>query len=150
MREQVFVAFGPQVRRDGQFHRPRRLGFPQLGGNRLGQRAEIDRLPPQFAPAEARELEQVVNQLVHALGGLAGAAEEVLSLRIKLAGVALQQHLAEPANAAERRAQIVGDGVGEGLQLLVGRLQLRRALLHPPLQLGVQPADFQLRLFCGP
>src|ERR1035437_10516402 len=48
---------------------------------------------------------------------------------------------------AQRRAQIVGDGITERLQLLVGGLQLRRAFGDPLLEGFVEPADFSFRPF---
>jgi len=106
-RKQALVAFDPQLRRDDELHRAPRFGFPQVGGNRLSQGGEIDRLPVQFAPPNARELQQVINQVAHALAGFADAAEEVLPAGIELAGMAFEQHLAEAADAAQRRAQVV-------------------------------------------
>ena len=48
---------------------------------------------------------------------------------------------------AQRRAQIVGDGITERLQFLVGGLQFRRAFGNPLLQLRVEIADLFLHPF---
>ena len=48
---------------------------------------------------------------------------------------------------AQRRAQIVGDGVAERLQFLVGGLQLRRAFDDALLQFDIQLVDFLLHRF---
>ena len=61
-------------------------------------------------------------------------------------GVFLQQ-FHETHDMAQRRAQIVGDGITERLQFLVGGLQLRRALGDALLQFRVETADFLFRLF---
>ena len=58
-------------------------------------------------------------------------------------GVFLQQ-FHEAQDMAQRRAQIVGDGITERFQFLVGGLQLRRAFDNALLQLVVQLADFLL------
>ncbi len=41
----------------------------------------------------------------------------------------------------------MGDGIGKTFQLLVGRLQLGRALFHPLFQLFIELVDFFLGLF---
>ena len=64
-------------------------------------------------------------------------------------GVIRQQDFAEPANSAQGGPQVVGDGVGERFEFLVGRLELRGAFSHPLLQFLVQPAAFQLRFLAG-
>ena len=46
---------------------------------------------------------------------------------------------------AQRGAQIVGDGIAEGFQFLVGGLQLGRAFGDALFQVGVEPADFVIR-----
>ena len=47
--------------------------------------------------------------------------------------------MAEPGDRAQRGAQVVRDRVAERLELLVGRLELGRALADPLLELRVQP-----------
>ena len=54
------------------------------------------------------------------------------------------QELRESIDVAERRAQVVRDGIGERLQLLVGGLQLRRAVSNALFQLFVQAPEFFL------
>ncbi len=55
------------------------------------------------------------------------------------------QHLREAVEVAQWRAQVVGDGVGERFQLLVGLFQLGRALHHPTLEGLIELPDF---FFC--
>ena len=55
------------------------------------------------------------------------------------------QYLRKRVDVPQRRPEVVGDGVGERLQFLVGRGQLRRALLHTLLELGVQLPDLIFR-----
>ena len=54
--------------------------------------------------------------------------------------VVLEHGEAEAVDGAQRRAQVVGDGVDELLQLLVGRGELARALGDAPLEVGVERA----------
>ena len=85
---------------------------------------------PHFASAHPRELEQVLDQVVHLLAGVADAPKQPLAVRIELGGVAFKEDLAETEDAAQGRAQVVRDGIGEGLQLFVDRFQLGGALRH--------------------
>ena len=62
---------------------------------------------------------------------------------VELVAVVLEQRLAEAVDAAQRRAQVVGDRIAERLELLVGGLQLGRALDDPLLELGVEPPDLR-------
>src|ERR1035437_10350500 len=62
-------------------------------------------------------------------------------------GQVFSQQFHEAQDMAQRRAQIVRDGITERLQLLVGGLQLRRAFDDALLQFRIEPADFILRVF---
>ena len=55
------------------------------------------------------------------------------------------EHAREAADVAERRAQVVRHGVGEGLELLVGRVELGGASPDALLELGVEATDLLLR-----
>ena len=55
------------------------------------------------------------------------------------------QQFHEAHDMAQWRSQIMGYGVAERLQFLVGGLQLRGALNDALLQFGVQVADLLLR-----
>src|SRR5262245_25103590 len=59
---------------------------------------------------------------------------------------ALLEEIGKSAQMAERRAQIMGDGVRECFQLPVCSFELRGAFVHPLFQLPIKFADF----YCGP
>ena len=67
-----------------------------------------------------------------------------LALLVELRGVLLQQDLAESVDRAQRRAQVVGHGIGERFQFAVGHFQFVRALGHATLEILVQAAQFFL------
>ncbi len=119
-------------------HAPRLDLLRALGNQRPHQRLEVHPSGRERAALQARVGEQILNQLAHLIGCAADGAQELSPLRIQLIGVILQQQTAVAVDAPQRRLQIVGDGVGERLQLLIRRLQRRRPLGHPLLQhLGV-------------
>src|SRR5688500_23680 len=53
----------------------------------------------------------------------------------------LLEHLGEATDVAERRPQVMGDGVREGFQLPIGFGKLRGTIPDTLLQLFVEPAD---------
>ena len=57
----------------------------------------------------------------------------------------LLEQFTEAKDMAQRRAQLVGAGITEGLQFRVGRLQFRRAFDDVLFEAFVEPADFILR-----
>src|SRR5205823_6183190 len=73
----------------------------------------------QFPLRDLRELEQRGDELLHARGGAANAAEIVGSLLAQPPAVLLGQRLAESLDGAQRRAEVVRHGVAKRGQLLV-------------------------------
>ena len=71
--------------------------------------------------------------------------EVVAALVVQAVRAVAEQGLAEAVDGPQRRAQVVGDGVGERLQLLHRLRQLRGALADALLELGVQRADLLVR-----
>jgi hypothetical protein len=105
----------------------------------LGNRRDVDVAPYQRPARDLREMEHVVDELRHLLCAGPHALEKMdASLVERAAAVVRQEHLAEPVDHSQRRAQVVRHGIRKRLQLPVGRGQ--RALLHfqlhgPRLQL---------------
>ena len=58
-----------------------------------------------------------------------------------------QENPGEAVNGPEGRPQVMGDGIGKTFQLLVGRLQLGRALFDPLFQFFIELQDFFLGFF---
>ena len=65
----------------------------------------------------------------------------VAAVLVEPVAVILEEDPAEAVQAAQRRAQVVRDGIGEGFQLGHGGLQVGGARLDTPLQRGVEFAD---------
>ena len=82
----------------------------------------------------AREGQQVVNQFPHPFRGLGNVRQMVEVFFGKRGAGVLLQHLHEAQDMAQRRAQIMRDGITERFQFLVGGLQLRRAFGDALLQ----------------
>jgi len=98
-------------------------------------------------PAQARKREQVVHQLPHLLAADTNILEKFTGLSGQLRGVFIQHNVGEAVHGAQRRAQVVGDGIAERFQLLVGLFELGRALDDPLLEFGVESPDILLGLF---
>src|SRR5437867_4808637 len=132
---------------DHNFYQTLRLGLPVFGDHSLRQGAQIHRLSPHLAAGYARELEQVVYELRHALARHAHAGDILLSLIVQLSGIILEQRLRETVDSPQRGPQIVRDRVAEGFELFICHLELRGALTDPLLQFGIQPPDLLLGVF---
>ena len=87
---------------------------------------------------DAREGQQIVNQIPHPLCRLGNRRQMAQALFGKRRPGVLLQQFHEAHDMAQRRAQIVGDGITERFQFLVGGLQLRRAFGDALFQLGVE------------
>src|SRR3546814_5853936 len=73
-------------------------------------------LQHHIGPRHAGELEEIVNQHAHALRTPAHPVQIVAPLGIEIFGAVFQQRLTKAVDGAQRRAQVGGDGVAEGLQ----------------------------------
>src|SRR6185312_1253501 len=88
-----------------------------------------DRLLGRAAP-DAREREQVVDQLLHALGTVDREGDVLPAALVELVAVALLDQLAEARDLAQRLLQVVRGDIGELLQLRVRARQLARLLVE--------------------
>ena len=140
-----------QHRRQNTLHGELHFFFVQIGFKlvlHIGHHhRQIDRFQFQVSPAQPAVGEQVLDQGVHPTGSGHDSVAVVLASVIEPGRVILQQRVGKSLQRAQRRAKIVGDGIGKGLQLLVDRLQLRRALNHPLFEVRVQFLDFLFRAF---
>ena len=143
--DQLRVGPADEARRHVHDHIARRVPFAQLGDERCCQRREVDLLEVHLVPVEPGELEESVHQPGHVVGRSLDAAQVASAGVVQRLAVVLQQDLAEPIERAERRAQVVGDRVGERLELAVRRLELRRPLGDAALEVGGQTHDLALR-----
>ena len=95
-----------------------------LVDHRLRQGGHVDAALLQVVPSEPREGEEVVDELPHLPGVGADHAEDALAFGIEAVGVVLEQDACIAVDGAQRRPEIVRDGVGEGPERLVGCLEL--------------------------
>ena len=91
----------------------------EFGGDGGCLGTEIDRLEIDRCPGDARQVQQVVENVSHVLAGGLDPLSVGAAILTEGIGVILHQGGAEPGQRAQRRPQIVGEGVGEGLQVLV-------------------------------
>lgn len=105
----------------------------------VGQLAERDRLGRPHDTPDSGQLQQLVHEARHALGGVLDA----LDVELELLGVARQRVALDEGEEAldghERALQVVGGGVGEAFELRVLRVQLpdqRLAVDFGALSLG--------------
>jgi len=118
------VGHGPGGLLDGEADPALRLGGLELGGDGGGLSAQVDRLEADLGPGEAGEVQEGSDELAHLLAGgldlLSAGPGRVAEGRTVL----FQQDGAVVVHGSQGGAQVVGDRVGEGLQVLVGLLQL--------------------------
>ena len=108
-------------------------GEPRL--RLVDQLRRLDALVRRGVPADAGELEQVVDQLLHPLGAVDRERDVAVGALVELPLVAALEHLREAGDLAQRLLQVVRRDVGELLELLVGALELAR--LREQRRLGV-------------
>ena len=138
--QQRRVALGHNALGDPPLHLAVWLGLLELLRDGPGKGGEIHRLAAHLGTRDARQFENVINQVAHALAGATNALEVILTGLIQPIGIVLQHGLAEAIDAPERGAQVVRDRVAERLQLLVRGPQLRGLLA----EILVEPRDLLL------
>src|SRR6266498_3607610 len=111
---QARINIGSYIWRDGKLNNPLWVGLLKGTDNILGNRAEICRLRVERCTRHAREIEQVVDQLCHALGSSADAHQVVTTFIVQLISKIFQDCQAESVNRAERRTQIMRDRITKG------------------------------------
>ena len=110
----------------------------------MGYRRKVDGNPAHFGAGHTGQLQHIIDEQSHALGFRANAHQVLTPSVIKLVAAILQQGVAPTVNSAQGSAQVMGNGVGKGFELLVGDFQLGSAAMDALFQLGVEQADFFL------
>src|SRR5512140_286874 len=126
---------------DERVHAPSLHLRRQLLEARPHELGRTDRLALERLPAQAREAEEVVDEAAHLLRVLPDFREVTQALRGELRAHLLDDDPAETVDGPEGGPEVVGDGVRERLELVVGRLELGRAIVDPPLEVLVQAAN---------
>ena len=106
--------------------RARRRRRPSRGcaGPGRGRRRSRPASNASRGPTHPGEGQQVVDQLLHALGAVDGELDVLVGPLVELPLVAALEQLAEARHLAQRLLQVVGGDVGELLQVGVGAGQL--------------------------
>ena len=117
-------------------------GFvPEVGNDDFRKGGDVDGLAGKFGTGDAGELEKSIDELSHALGAGTNALDVIAACDADRIGIVLRKGEGEAVDGAKRSAQIVGDGVGEGLQFAIGRFELRGTLTHAIFKRCVQGQD---------
>ena len=94
---------------------------PAIAERGLGK---IHGCPLELDPAQTRQVQQLVDQRAHALGGGTDAPQRIPRRLAEFAGAVDLERLAEPVDGTQRRAKVVRHGVAEGLEFAIRTLQL--------------------------
>ena len=135
--EELGIAADDEARGQAHVDLARRVRRAQVVEDVPGDLGQVDRLGRHHGARHARQLQKVVDELGHALGGGADAPQVVLRGLVEDVAVVLGERQAEAVEGAQRRAQVVRDGVAERFQLPVGLRQLLGARGDAPLEVGV-------------
>ena len=140
------VGPGPGEGLEVPLHRPVPQGVLQFPHYVLDQLSHVQVNQLHLPAAQAREGQEVVNELAHVPGVGPDDIQQPLAFGIQAVGIIFQENPGETVNGPQRRPEVMGDGIGKTFQFLVGRLQLGRATLDPLFQFFIELADF----FFGP
>src|SRR5215212_772516 len=127
--QQPLVAFCHNPILQDKLHLPFGVALFELSGKAPDQGAQVNPLVAHLAARHAGEAQEVFYETCHVFASGLHPTETISAFLIELILVFFKQRLAETVDASERGAQVVGDRITEGLQLLVYRLELCRALL---------------------
>ena len=116
------------------------------GGDKRSQR---DFLKIENVAANARKLEQIVNQAAHALDGAANAMDVFLSVGPELRTPGFEENPGKAIDVAKGSTKVVGHGIAEGFEFAVRGLEFGRALADALLELFVEAADLLVDAFAG-
>ena len=89
---------------------------------------ERDWHQPQFGAADAAVRQQILNQLIHALGTGDDPFGVLLPHVVEPVAGILEQRLAESLHRTQRRPEVVGNRIAEPFELVVALLELGRAM----------------------
>src|ERR1051325_11715667 len=140
--QQPRISLDHEIRLDFDLDMARRLARLELLCDRLDQVAQIKGASLQLAPRDARQAQQIVDELAHTHRGCAHSPDQVRSALVERAhGVIPGQNLGETLDTAQRRAQIVRDGIAKGLEFAIRFLEFPGAALDLLLQVLVELED---------
>ena len=145
--KQAMVAGGTKPGLDLRLQNAGRIALTQRCQHLSSHRAEVHGFAEQGFACQLGQRQQGVNQLAHLHNPRPDALQKMPALADLRVRQAFHRHLDQAGktiDSAQRCAQVVRHRITEGLQLLVGQLELGRAPLDAVLQAGVQVADLQV------
>ncbi len=141
MLEQRRVALAHRQLRDGELDgTPLVLGL-EIPDHPLRQLGERQRLRLERLTAETRQVEQIVDQTVHALGAQHHLVQHAASVGSQTRAVIGEEGFAETRDPVQWRTQVVRYRVREGLEVRIARLELACTLLDPVFELLVDASQ---------
>ncbi len=127
----------------------RRLQFRMLLNDVGHDFVQVHWLKFQFAAAEATVGQDILDERIHARAASNDALEVVSGLRSEVFTVILEHDLRVTFHSASGSAQIMGDGVGELLDLGDGLAQRGGSLLDALFQIIIHPGQLLFRVSNG-
>ena len=107
------------------------LGFGLEGINRFGDEGfEVDLGSPEFGPAHPGKGQEIIDELAHLAGRVGNGLEVAPGLGVQVGAEVFAEEIDEAVGVAERRPEVMGDGVAEGLQFVVRGLELLSVVLY--------------------
>jgi len=128
---------------DPQVDPPALRAERRVGGAGADERVHVDVDLVERLAAEMGEGKQVVDKEPHSLRGTPDRCEEALAFRRQLGAKVLDHHLGKAVDRPQGGPQVVGNRIGESLELPVRGLELRRSLGHALFELEV---DLEVQL----
>ena len=128
--EQAAVAPDRQPGGDHELDVAPRPALAHVLGHLAGEQVELQPLEGRLAAGDAGQLQQVLDEQVHARAFAADACEVFLRFHGQGGAVILLERLRPAADAAQRCAQVVRHRVAEALQLAVGEFELAALLVQ--------------------
>src|SRR5262245_35976582 len=94
---------------------------------------EVSFLYGEIGTADPREVEQIIDQPLHALAEMRKALEAAHTVFVQFVLVILEQEGGVIEQAAQRLLQVMRRDIGKVIELLVAALELTHISLHPLL-----------------
>lgn len=107
-----------------------------LGEHGRDERGGVHAGAMHWSAAEARKIQQLVDERAHALRGGLDRGEEAAALRIEARTFSLGEQRGKSREVAQRRAQVMRDGIGKRFELAVRGFEFGAVFLELPVQLG--------------
>ncbi len=142
--DQRDVRAGQHAGLDGHLNLAPGLGLRQLCDDPGCLGTEVHSLPVQAGARQLGKQQQPVCEFAHAPHTATYPAQVMVRAFVGLRRHRLLQQGTVAVDGTQRGTQVVRHGIGESLQLRVGRLQLGGPARDPVFQVDVEPDNFHL------